>query len=270
MFQVKNKLSGAMVDVVATKIQIVNGKEVLYFVVYGETEHAWIQRPANDYEGENAETQDPKIIAVSTYDQFITALQSPGATINLMADIDLSGSLTATGETHIIGNGHVLTISSEEGKDGLIFTASECSIENVTISYQDLDDGWGGHYCLQAYNCQAVHIKDCIFKGADAAILVNGSIVTLEGTNDVSGNGFGGIEVSSGSSTPAYTSTLHNNGTLVNTTEAYKLPTVWTDGPGIVESTQTLYSANINNQVQYYLEEANTTDQPAESVEPEE
>ena len=53
---------------------------------------------------------------------------------------------------------------------------------------------WGGIYVLQVYRTSAT-IRNIKLTGGNAALLINGSTVKLEGTIDVSGNGFGGIEL---------------------------------------------------------------------------
>ena len=93
---------------------------------------------------------------------------------------------------------------------------------------------WGGIYVLQVYKTEAT-IKDIKLTGGNAALLINGSTVTLEGKIDVSGNGFGGIELGKGSNvdTAPY-HILGDNSEIINTTESSDRPTIWvpddTDG----------------------------------------
>lgn len=93
---------------------------------------------------------------------------------------------------------------------------------------------WGGIYVLQVYKTEAT-IRDIKLTGGNAALLVNGSTVTLEGKIDVSGNGFGGIELGKGSNvdTAPYL-ILSDNSEIINTTESSDRPTIWvpddTDG----------------------------------------
>ena len=93
---------------------------------------------------------------------------------------------------------------------------------------------WGGIYVLQVYKTEAT-IKDIKLTGGNAALLINGSTVTLEGKIDVSGNGFGGIELGKGSNvdTAPYL-ILADNSEIINTTETSDKPTIWvpadTDG----------------------------------------
>ena len=86
---------------------------------------------------------------------------------------------------------------------------------------------WGGIYVLQVYKTEAT-IKDIKLTGGNAALLINGSTVTLEGKIDVSGNGFGGIELGKGSNvdTAPYL-ILADNSEIINTTETSDKPTIW-------------------------------------------
>ena len=86
---------------------------------------------------------------------------------------------------------------------------------------------WGGIYVLQVYKTTAT-IRNIKLTGGNAALLINGSTVKLEGTIDVSGNGFGGIEIAQGSGvTETPKLILDNNSNLINTTEDSNKPTLW-------------------------------------------
>src|SRR5690606_27387736 len=76
--------------------------------------------------------------------------------------------------------------------------------------------GWGGNYVLHVYDTTGVSISDITLTGGDAALLVNGSAVTLTGTIDVSGNEFGGIESSLGSGLSTDPVLVATGSTLVN------------------------------------------------------
>ena len=88
---------------------------------------------------------------------------------------------------------------------------------------------WDGIYILHVYRTTAT-IKNIKLTGGNAALNVNGSKVTLEGNIDVSGNGFGGIEMSRGSNVTEYPYIDATKATLINTTENKLLPTIWVDG----------------------------------------
>ncbi len=127
-----------------------------------------------------------------------------------MNDITVSNKINFMHDVVIYGNGHTVTASA-----------------GAT---------WTGLYVFQFYQVNAT-VKDITLTGEDAGMLVNGSNVTLEGTVDVSGNKFGGIEVSKGTD-------VVNNGSLVvnadltNTTEDFSRPTIWVEkGQGSVTDT---------------------------------
>ncbi|MBU3146283.1 ice-binding family protein [Clostridium sp. CF012] len=123
--------------------------------------------------------------------------------------------------------------------------------------------GWQGNYVIEVYNTKGVNIDDIKLIGGDAALLVNGSDVTLTGRIDVSGNEYGGIEVSKGTVADLQNSTLTvtETGTLVNVTEAYSLPTIWlARGQGTVKGVNAPVTTSLTiktYQTQYYLVDTN-------------
>ena len=120
--------------------------------------------------------------------------------------------------------------------------------------------GWQGNYVFQSY-ANTVTIKNLAISGGDAAIYANGATLNLQGTVNVSGNEFGGIEVSQGSgvTTPAI---LNAGLALVNTNEANAKPSAWTDKVSTANATVngsfTTTTHIGTNQKQYYLYNANT------------
>ncbi|WML46182.1 pectate lyase-like adhesive domain-containing protein [Neobacillus sp. PS3-40] len=132
---------------------------------------------------------------------------------------------------------------------------------NNTITFTGDITGWQGNYVLQVYNTTGVTVSDLKLQGADGALLVNGSEVTLTGTMDVSGNEYGGIEVGKGSGVQADPSLTVTGASFVNSTEAYGLPTIWEDGvTGKVtgfDGTQIIKGT----QPQYYLDATHSVDQ---------
>lgn len=121
--------------------------------------------------------------------------------------------------------------------------------------------GWQGNYLLQAYK-NTIEVKNLTLTGGDAALIANGATINLKNTVDVSGNEFGGIEVSQGGgvATPAILNAT--NATLTNTTEANGAPTVWIDQAGTPNATVngsfTVATHIKPNQKQYYLVAANS------------
>jgi hypothetical protein len=117
-----------------------------------------------------------------------------------MNKIDVTEKLQILSEKHINGNNNTL-----KANDG---------------------NGWNSFYVLQFYKTTG-SVKDIAITGGDAAIYVNGSTVTLAGTVDVSGNEFGGIEVSQGTDVTEVPK-LTVDGTLVFDDE--ETPAIWIDG----------------------------------------
>ncbi len=125
--------------------------------------------------------------------------------------------------------------------------------------------GWHGDYVFQAYK-NTVEVKNLALTGGDAAIYANGAVVRLAGSVDVSGNEYGGIEVSRGDGVTTAPALIVGGGaSVVNTTEATAKPTVWVDhastaGATISGGMFTRATHIGNDQDQYYLNElhANT------------
>lgn len=96
--------------------------------------------------------------------------------------------------------------------------------------------------------------------GANAGVLVNGSNVTAKSGVDVSGNTFGGIEVSDTEQSKNPESRLTVESKIANTTERFGRPTVWTDGDNAYvndKSGMTSSDEISAGQVQYYNDAAN-------------
>ena len=171
----------------------------------------------------------------------------------LQTNLEVINLLEGTYETdHVIVVGRDVTINGNGN----------------TISYVGETGSWSGgsgdNYVLQVYNTEAT-IKDLGFTGASAGLLVNASKVTLEGTIDVSGNVFGGIEVSKGVAESLGDSqlTISNTAKIINTTEAYAEPTIWIDGTNatVVGADKFTSTTEVKEgQVQYYMLAANATE----------
>lgn len=124
--------------------------------------------------------------------------------INTTEKINITRPVTIDGRNHTVE--YVGTFDDNGSKDNKI---------------------WKGIYIFQVYKSSAT-FKDIKLTGGNAAILVNGSTIKLEGTVDVSGNGFGGIELSQGKGvTDVSTLKLDKDTNLVNTTENRNAPTLW-------------------------------------------
>lgn len=152
-----------------------------------------------------------KSVTVNNQTELKDAIEDSSiSTITLGSNIETTEKINITRTLTIDGNGNTMKYVGTFGKNA--------STENTT---------WGGIYLLQIYTTEAT-IKDIKLTGGNAALLVNGSKVTLEGTIDVSGNGFGGIELGQGSGiTTIPHLKLVNGAKIVNTTESENKPTLW-------------------------------------------
>ncbi len=168
---------------------------------------------------------------VANLEQLQQALEKEDIkTIYLTADIVSDQTLVVTRAVSIQGQDGVKTLSFEKKNGIQLVNAGGVKLENVKVEVTGQEEGWQGLYALQAYGATNATVKDVALTGADAGLLVNGAQVTLQGVVDVSGNEFGGIEVSKGSlveSMPLLTGDASN---LKNDTEADPgKPTVWID-----------------------------------------
>lgn len=160
-------------------------------------------------------------VEVTTAKELYDYLEGSEVTeVKLMNDIETTHKINVTSDKIIDGNGHKITYvgTFNDGK------------KNNTVWGSDAEAPYdGGVYVIQAYNAN-VTVKNITLTGGNVGLSANGADLTLEGTIDVSGNGFGGIELTKGAApTLAVPSLTINNATIVNTTETDKLPTLWTD-----------------------------------------
>lgn len=150
-------------------------------------------------------------------------------TINITNDIVTSEEIVVSRPVTINGGSHSITFTGDTPE-------------------------WNGDYVLHVYKTTGVIIDNINLTAADGALLVNGSEVELTGSVDVSGNEFGGIEVSQGENVTEIPK-LTVTGTLVNSSEEIGLPTAWIDGTvGSIISTPDLTQINIDNQKQFYID----------------
>lgn len=119
------------------------------------------------------------------------------------------------------------------------------SVNRNKNNISDWDGGSGNPYVFQVWGATGVAINGLSLTGANAALQVGSGASVSVSNIDVSGNGFGGIEVTGGS-------TLNIN-EITNSSEAYKKPTVWVDGTGTVTGLTFSTDEVVTGQVQYYL-----------------
>ena len=204
-----------------------------------------------------------KIANVSTIDELNAALSDNTIeTIYLNNDItDLTSRVVVNRAVTINGNNHKLTFTDAINtatygeRQGIVVNANDVVINDLTVEMNAIDnEAWTGTYAIQVYNGTAT-LNNVTATKADGGIFANNSTITLTGTIDVSGNEFGGIEVSNGN--PVLNAT---EATLVNTTEEFKKPTIWTDKtPNAVVNVKDMFENKHvkDEQVQYYLNENN-------------
>ncbi len=148
-------------------------------------------------------------------------------TIRIEGNIAADKTLTVSRAVAFIGaDGASVTFDNIDGIE--IVNAGEVSFENIKVEISNNEEGWQGLYGIQAYGASKVTFKDIAVTGADGGILVNGAEAVLEGSADVSGNEFGGIEVSKGADAETAPK-LTVNAVLRNDSESASNPTIWID-----------------------------------------
>ena len=159
-------------------------------------------------------------------------------TIKLANDITTTAKINIMRDVTIDGNGKKITLEGDHSS-------------------------WDSTYVLQAYTVN-VTLKNIALSGANGGLLINGANVTVEGTLDVSGNHFGGIELGMGDNVTDYPVVNFDNATIINTTESKTVPTIWSDG---VDQDKVTVKYNgieaaayqtVKGQVQLFLDENNT------------
>ncbi len=221
---------------------------------------------------------------------FVLAVSTLSAAIPFIA-AEQASALTINGNVAVIENAADLAEAAANDSVATFSIKKSFTTENLTVIDRKVyidgngntitlvgaggvathTNGWGGstttgkgEYVFQAYKT-TLSIKNLKIAGGDAAIYANGSTLNLQGTVDVSGNEFGGIELSRGSGVIG-TPTLNAVGAnVVNATEVNAKPTVWVDkasdatkGAGSVVNGSFVKTTHIGaDQHQYYLRAEN-------------
>ena len=176
-----------------------------------------------------ARDEKASIATVSTADELSAAIANSSIkTIELADDIALSSQTAIPAGVTLDGNGYTITSSEMNKSHSAIVLSTGSTLKNVTVESFATAAGWNGNYGVQAYNATGVTIEDVTVVGFDAGIMVNASEVSLVGTIDVSGNEFGGIEVSKGAAAGLSNAelTIEEGTTLVHA-ESGEVATVW-------------------------------------------
>ena len=162
------------------------------------------------------------------YDTLANALAAAqgGDTITLTTDVELDGQIEIPADVTLDGAGYTLDASQVKTESAIVIVDG-CTVKNLTVEGNTRMNSWDSNYGIQAYGDGVkATLEDVTVTGFDAAILVNGAELTLKGTVNVSGNEFGGIEVSQGDGIDEV-SKLIVEGTVVNSTESDTAPTAW-------------------------------------------
>lgn len=188
-------------------------------------------------------------------------MADPEATnIVLTGNVSAAAKMNVPNSVVIDGGGNTLTFSNVG--QNLVLLGDGSELKNIIIENKAMTENWNSTYNVQCYN-GTYSISNVKCSGGNAGILVNGSTVTLGENVDVSGNYFGGIEVSKGVNPNLSEAKLIITAPITNTTEAYGQPTVWIDGEGATVEDSTGMTATTEvkeGQVQYYIDAANATE----------
>lgn len=207
------------------------------------------------------ESSEGEKVTVSDSESLSEAFNNPNVKeITLDSDISFDKELDCQNSVTFDGKGHTMTFSNT-GRN-LVFLKSS-TIKNVKInnvptkkSKSSSPEVWSSNYGMQLFN-GTYDVENFSCTGCNAALLCNSADVTLSGNVDVSGNGFGGIEVSKSSGETQVSPVLRVKGEITNSTEKYSKPTIWIDGEvGEVEASG-FTEANVKNQRQFYLNPEN-------------
>ena len=244
-------------------VEIESGEELVILI---ETSEAWALL-VHKAEEMNLEltTKDVTYTEVASEQDIKDAIANGDKLVKLSDNITVSGGeLDVTGVEYFDGNGKTITFS-QPGRNFIAMQANNGVIQNVTVQNSGDNTEWNSTNGIQCYD-GTYTLKNCKVSGCNVGIMVNASTVTLQGTVDVSGNTFGGINVSKGAETdhPLNNGVLNINGAkLINTTEAYAKPTIYTEGEGQkVNGAEAMFTNSEvkEGQVQYYLLEENSRD----------
>ena len=155
-------------------------------------------------------------------------------TVKLQSDLEgLTSTIKINKAITIDGNSHTLSFTDELNtkgngeRNGLLILSDKVTVESLTIQMSagaDEAESWQGVYGIQVYKSSDVTLGNVTAAGGDGGIFVNDSAVMLDGDIDVSGNEFGGIEVSNGSANLTLAEGTEFSGTFDE-----NQPPIWVD-----------------------------------------
>lgn len=179
---------------------------------------------------------------VSVYDKIINNADQLKNALNTQQDgehwaiasniTNFNESVEITKQISINGLGNAIEFSNFGGtshNSAILLGADNIELLNLTSKINNNEENWQGRYAIQVYNSKNVLLANVSAHNGDGGILINSSQVALRGRINVSGNEYGGIEVSKSSGVEFRNSTLTitANVTLINETESATAPTLW-------------------------------------------
>lgn len=183
------------------------------------------------------------------------------AQISLTGPFDINEALVCNHYIEILGNQQLLTTTFPKIKSITLNGGGILNGMNMRSSTDNTK--WNSAYHIHCYTGE-VDIIRSEFNGMNAGILVNGGTCRLLERIDLSGNTFGGVEVSKGKAEGLSASVLDlTNAELYNMSEAPGKPTIWIDGTtediGKIEGLTPghLFDTIYNDQKQYYMRQEN-------------
>ena len=208
----------------------------------------------------------PTVSNENDFDELIS--DTTKTSIEISGPIDMSKETQINHKVSIDGNNQPISTSTE----GKVFTfLNGAQYDNLVIESSADNSKWNSSYGIHFYTANN-SLNNATIKGFNAAILINGGELKLNGTIDISGNSFGGIEVSKGTASGLQSSLLDiSNAKIINNSEEYGKPTIWTDGItddigkviGANNMTQIIFTKEDGTQqIHYYLK-------PENAIEPE-
>lgn len=199
---------------------------------------------------------------------FVLAVSSLVAIAPTALQASASGFARVTDEASLLlaaADRTVTTISLDanvQTTQKVVFSGRSVYIDgnNRSITMVGNNTAWDSNYVIQAYGI-SFGTKNLKVSGGDAAIYVNGSTYNVQGMLDVTGNHFGGIEVSQGVGVTSAAVLNAASATVINSSEVNTKPTAWTDKASSANAavngafTKTTHIGA--NQHQYYLQAVN-------------
>ena len=174
--------------------------------------------------------RDPANVDVTDEATLRAALANPDVTtINVKNDFPVASSVVL--DRPLTFNGGGFTLSFSDGPGSRVIITAESVVNDLKVNAGLTNPAaWNSAYGIQVYNTKAT-LNNLSASGGNAGLMVNSSDVTLKGTITLSGNGFGGMEVSqSPTLAPARKPSLTGaNVTFVNADDASLKPTIWVD-----------------------------------------